>query len=446
MTDLLPPKGVIRDWVQLHRDLSEAPEEAHLGTAIATLSAGVAWKAPLEWAGGSQEPCTVSVILEGMSATAKKTTTANIARRLVGSATHDMDEELKTIHVHMVSHTSGRGILELVAAKNEEQAREWDTGAPPGHLIVWDEFGSMLGDPGQQRKGGDWQGQIRTTLLQVTNGWHGGSKTGALKLPASRVAVSVLGTMTRVELEQRVDTGILQDGFLGRFMLLPQASEPRYLPRPPTMTSEQVRAREEIEDWLKALATRRMAFGDPFQLLTPAACDRRDQWYLGRRFELEDACAEDPTDQVAYAMLAAFGRLQATQMKLAMLQAVAELSPRELVTQTPEITPEHLDWAERIVDLSMQEMGDLARSGKPALADLYREKVAAYLKREGNERGEVTRKQLMHNCTLGYLDAKSRWAICLDLETEGTLLIRYERRPGPGKPTTWISLVAENDD
>ena len=433
----LPPSGLLRAWVDTFEPMTEAPAEAQLATGIAIVSAGVGWKAPIRW-GTSSEPCTISSILEGGSAMGRKTTTMNGGRAIVHEATGDIPPEHRGLFAHMLGHTSDVGLLELVAPKDKEEAERWESTPPPGHVLNWDEMGGILGDPGVARKGGDWHGRTRTTMMSLANGRHGGIKTGAKKFPSARCAVAIVGTMTRVELEQRVDTGLLCDGFLGRFMLIPHNGRARLLSQPPAWTPAQVEAKQSIVQWVRMLSERREPFGDAFSLFTPAALEERKRWYIETTRRLDREADRDPTDATR-AAVEAFARLQTTQVKLAVCAAVSDMPTSKLATGTPIVTLEHAQWAQSVIDTSFQEVVELARGGGQNPEDEYRGHVVAYLA----TRGKVPRKELLHNCTFKQISAHRRWSIIRDLHEDGTLAVELEQTSG--RPRQVIAVTRDTD-
>lgn len=436
-SSLIPDHGILKIWCDLYEPKSEAPVEGHLGAAMALISAAIGWKAPLEFVRNS-EPCTINVILEGQSALGRKTTTANTAREVARRAVDPSIDDPGLI-VHTIGHTSDAGLLELVAPKDEAQARKWDTSAPPGHLLVWDEFGGMLGDPNQTRKGGDWQGRTRTTIMSLTNGWHAGSKTRSNPLNASRCSISILATMTREELEQRVSTGLLHDGFLGRFALIPMTQNGKILAIPPSFDPGELQAEKAIVEWVRRLAFRRDPWGDPFHLLTTAGREERIQWYTTRHDEFQQL-ADD--DDLAAARAAAYGRLQALAMKIATVHAVSQLDD-------PSTDPLHIDqpsvaYGQHIADLCLNEITNLATLSGPA-ADQYQEKVINYLARANG--ATITKRDLLRHVKYRHMDAAHRWRIVEDMHPDPVII---EKALTPGPQTLTLRLAgasyAQNGD
>lgn len=410
MSALVPEQGLLRSWVELYGPQSEAPDEAHLGTAIATVSALIGWKAHIRW-GENSEPITLNIILEGASASARKTTTAGSAASLARSLPKRADET-PTLAVESISHTSGRGLLELVAANDDEQAETWEDDPPPGHLFIWDEFGSILGRP-EDMKGSGWEGGIRSTVMLLTNGRHGGVQTGAAKRPGGRCAVSILATMTRYELEQRVTSGLLSDGFMGRFLLIPHNGRARLLPEPPAWTPLMLKQRASIQEWLTKLATSTVDLGNAFTMQTPEARQCRAEWYESWVLRLE-AGATNGDAEMGGAVLSAFARLQTLAMKMAVIAAVCEWDGKSNLKDV-RIERHQMEYAQRLAELALTEIVDLGEKGGATRKDEYGEKVLGYL---GRYPKPVMKHILMKNVRHCGLDWGTRWGIIKGLHPE----------------------------
>lgn len=417
---LVPPSGMLREYVDLYAPTGEAPEEAHLGAAIALVSAAVGWRAWIKWAENA-EPCTVNVVLEGRSATARKTTVANSAHAIARAAMTSLPDSMQRLRVRHLSHTSQRGLLEVVAAPDRDTAARWEDEPPPGNLLVWDEFGSVLGRPGDV-KGSDWLGQVRTTLMQLTGGRHGGLQLGGEKLPPGRCAVSILATMTRVELEQRVSTGLLRDGFLGRFVLVPHNGRRAWLAEPPPWSADMVRRKERIIEWLRSLAQLPGAFGHVFDRLTPEARDWRRGWYLDRGKQLEQR-ADDTGSESALATSEAFGRLQTTALKIALVAAVAEWEPAD-DPRSLWIGEEHVRYGAAFADYALDEIGKLAyEAGTPE--ERYAQKVLTWL----DGRGQVRTRDLAQSVRAPGLSTTQRRVVIDELVQNGDVEVAVKRMP-----------------
>jgi hypothetical protein len=419
VSGIVPESGALKAWVDLYSQTTEAPPEAHLGAALALTSAAVGWKAWIRWADFS-EPATINVILEGRSATARKTTVATTAKELANAATGDVDPAQRGLTCRAIDHTSGKGLIEIVAAQDDETAARWERIPPPGVLLFWDEFGSILGDPRDIRKGGDWLGRVRTTVMQLAGGRHGGVQTGGAKLAPGRCAVAILATMTRVELEERVDTGLLRDGFLGRFTLIPHDGRASYISAPPRWTCEMHEQRQALVGWLRDVAQYPSVYGDIFDLLTSEASQEREHWYHTTARRLDREAARVPTEE-NLAAVEAFGRLQSTALKIAMVAAVAERNTQAGLV----ITGQHVAYGQRVAEMCLGEVMDLARHGSGAVADRYSLRVVEYLRKHG----PTTRAVLMDSISHRTLDREKRWKAVQSLHPD-VVIIDEERTAG----------------
>lgn len=431
--NLVPTHGIIRQWVDLYGPKSEAPVEGHLGAAIALISAAIGHKLYVQWA-RNREPCTVNVILEGQSASGRKTTTANTARELANEAVDSSDDE-PGLRVSTIGHTSDRGLIELIAPQTDSEAARWEKTSPPGNLFVWDEFGPVLGDPGQNRKGSDWLGRTRKVLMDLTGGYQYGVKTGQVKLPASRCSVSILATVTREELEQRISMGLLKDGFMGRFALIPMNQNGKLLAFPPAWERRDMEAQEMIVRWLRGLVNRREPWGHLFDLFTDDAKTVRGEWYAAHKQRLVEGAGMD--EEELSARSSAFDRLQTLAAKLAGILAVSQLDnplDGELVINRSAAV-----YGQRMVDMMLAEVMDLASMSGP-IADQYGPRVERFLAKQPDEVAD--RRALMRFVKISGMTANQRWAVIEGaMYQEGRVHIWMEKTDG--RPRTMVKLMAD---
>lgn len=432
--DLMPKAGWVRRYCDLYTPLSEAPAEAHLATSLAVLSAAIGWRAYIRW-GESAEPCNLFVMLEGGSATAKKTTTTRTGSALVRHAMSAMpDGQDPPLMVRSVSHTSRRGLLELVGTADEAKARGWEVSPPPGVLLDWDEFGAILGRPGDV-KGSDYLGQIRATLMELYGGRHGGIQTGELKFRPARCAVSVLATMTRQELEQRVSTGLLRDGFMGRFVMIPHPGRKVYLSEPPAWTSRDAQERDALAAFLRRVASSSHELGSIFGRMTEDARECRREWYERRMRELDRAA--DEGGEAEQAMADVMGRLQTTAAKVSGVLAVASMAEDEDLSMV-RVEAADVQAGIAFAEHALAEVSSLAVSGGGMPSDRYAVRVLDWLRRNGA--GPVPRKVLLDTVKADGLDAKRRWEVVEGLHADGRVEIR--REDTGGRPRLVVELLA----
>lgn len=438
-TKLIPEKGWLHEYVDLYTPLSEAPAEAHLATALAVMSAALGWRAYIRW-GESSEPCTLFIMLEGGSATAKKTTTARTGASLVRHALKLMEEQREIgdrppLQVRSISHTSRRGLLELVGTDDSELAQAWEHGYPPGILLDWDEFGTVLGRPGEV-KGSGQMGDIRAGLMEMYGGRHGGIQIGALKLKPSRCAVAILATMTRKELEQRLSSGLLRDGFMGRFVMVPHPGRQRYLAIPPPWKSEDSARRDRLAQFIGRVCVSKQEMGDVFRRMSPPALEMRREWYNAtmRRLDME---AENGGDSAA-AQLDAMGRLQTTAMKVAAVAAVCEMEADEDLG-TVLIESRHVEYGIAMAEHALTEVNSLADESGHEL-DRYGKKVLAYLGTL-NGHGPINRSMLLDKVRGDGLDRETCWRVVESLHRDG--LVWVQVKATGGRPSQTVELIGK---
>lgn len=425
---LMPADGWLADYVRALTPLTEAPPTTHLATGMALLSAAIGWRAWLDW-GGSREPCTLYVVLEGASARAKKTTAMRMARRIGKSAMDDVSDE-PPMRFAAVSHISKVGLLELIAPKDEDQAKEWEEGLPPATVLEFDEFGWVLGKPGET-KGAEWVGAMRATLMEAVSGYQGGAKSGTRQVPASRCAVALIATMTREELEQRVTTGLLRDGFMGRFILVPGSKERRYLPRPPHMTAHDVLVRDQLAMRLRRVFASQAILGDVFSRLTDDGAKLRDAWYRVRMDELDTAA--DTGGELEVTLAEVMGRLQSVAMKVAAVSAVSRMPEGDDLAEL-RVDKTDVEFGIRYAEWALAEVASLASNGGQTERDRYGERVLEYLAKQTEP---IRRRQLMDALRHHSLSSEQRWQIVVDLYQQAALHMEV-RKPARGPETEWV--------
>lgn len=418
-TSLIPEHGFLRDWADLYTPKGEAPEAAHLGTALAVASATVGWRGWISW-GELSEPLTMMVVLEGKSAVARKTTTASAAWKVASLATDGFDAP--GLIVRNMAHTSDRGVYEAIGTTDDLVASAWERNPPPGHLWVWDEIGALFGRP-DDVKGGDWLGRIRAALMTLTAGRHGGIQTGTTRIVPSRCAVTLLGTMTRAELEARMSLMLVQDGFLGRMVLIPIGPRRTYLSRPPAWTQEDMDRRDRLVDWVRSIAGSQDCWGEAFMHHDKNALALRDTWYeeRSRQFDKE----AEGGDEVAVARATAFGRLQATAVKMASLAALSEKEPDEPIAQV-KVRQSHVEWGIMLAEHTLKELAALVREGQGVTADRYARKVLDYI----GAAGESTRKKLLDRVRMDGMSRDARWRVVEGLAQDGSVEIEVVQTGG----------------
>lgn len=416
---LIPEHGFLRDWTDLYTPKGEAPMEAHLGTALAVASATIGWRGWISW-GELREPMSMMIVLEGRSAVARKTTTASAAWRVAGLATDG--DAAPGLLVRNMAHTSDRGVYEAVGTSDEVTARAWEKNPPPGHLWVWDEIGALFGRP-DDVKGADWLGRIRAALMTMTAGRHGGIQTGTARIIPSRCSVTLLGTMTRAELEARMSLMLVQDGFLGRMVLIPIGPRRAYLSRPPAWDQADIARRDSLVKWVRSIAGSLDCWGEAFEHHDKHALDLRDTWYTERSTEFDKQA--EGGDEIGVARATAFARLQATAVKMASIAALCEKEPDQPISQV-RVSQRHVEWGILLAEHTLRELTALVREGQGVSADRYARKVIDYVQAAG----EASRKKLLDRVRMDGMSRESRWKVVEGLAQDGSVEIEVVQTGG----------------
>ena len=417
---LMPKRGFIRDWVDLYTPLGESPPEAHLGTALAVASAAVGWRMWMSW-GELNEPVTLTVVLEGQSAVARKTTTSAAADRIVRLACAGI-EDAPGLSVRKLGHTSDRGIMEMVGTTDQMVRDKWEKEPPPGHLWVWDEIGGILGNPGEQ-KGEGWMGRLRAMLMTMTAGSHGGIQTGSATILPSRCSVSILGTMTRAEITQRMSMGLIEDGFLGRIVLCPVGDRHQYLALPVLPDSAQLRKRDELVKWVRYIAGSKDCIGPLNLVIDDRGRQLRTEWYESRARELDKAGKIG--GDVASGRVTLFGRLQALALKVAAVGGAANLEPGQPFSECV-VGEDEVAWGIGFAEFVLGEFTELMESGMGTPSDRYARRVLEHLARAGT----LSRKELQEEVKADGLSRSTRWQVIEGMHEDGSLVIEKEQTGG----------------
>ena len=359
MTSLIPEEGLIADWVALYADITEAPPEAFLAVAATTISACIGWHMWTAF-GDKHEPCNVSMILVGSSGAAKKSTLLGSAAKMMEIAY--MGDPEPSLRVRRQGHASSRGIIEALAPREESDRDLWQHEPPPRHVWAWDEIGKLM------KNDGSWKDETRGVLLSSLEGYQPGAMTGKKKgsdpaLP-SRCSLSIIGTMTRTELEEKSRETVLTDGFLGRFLLVDVAVTGKSIAFPPERSTEMAVGQAQIARALRAICERppKGCITDAF---STAAKIERIRWYSswGERIR----ALEVVNEIIGGAVRNHFARLQATCARIAMVLAVS--GGREKISLEDELL------AQEMVGRSLDTIAALAAVASVSEQDVFAQRL-----------------------------------------------------------------------
>jgi hypothetical protein len=370
---VMPEHGFLARFVKLLGGANtEAPDATVLMSGLVLLSAMIGWRARVEW-GENPEPLSLYLVVHATSGgrkTASTRSAGNIFREGAG----------ERVFVHDVNHISDRGLLELVDIGEEPEDVVERMGwlaaqeMPPGHALVFDEFGQTL--IGQ---GNDWRAALMSKLLEVYNGYHSGIQTGGKKIKPGRCSVSLLATITTEELRRAVNAGHARGGLLGRLLFVPQSARKPPLAIPPKKGKAYLDLRKEVVDWIAKLATWHGCIGNVYDCMTRDATALYVAWYE----HLYDETAGDPL------MEPLFKRNAVTVVKLATLLAISDTKDPSTLDSLAVHT-EHVENAIALVEGSISAAVRLLETETEAQSDVWLDRLHDWMREEAPD-GEWVR-------------------------------------------------------
>jgi hypothetical protein len=432
---IIPPSGWIRDFVDTYAPFVEAPREALAGMAYTTLSAAVGWRSWLQWA-DSKEPLTLFTVLRGESASAHKTTVLRIgtgiardANKIYRELAGCTDEDPDLIKIVSGGHTSQAGLLDKLAPQSPEEATRWDVDNPPGILVEWDELGDLVVD----RNGYSFLQETRQMLLRLYGGFQPGSQTRSNPVPASRCAVSLIGTITSDEWEERLSAGAVTGGMMGRLFAIPTGEPPEWHPRPRQVPRQQ---RNDLVDWLAQLGAL------PYPTWGPVAFDDDaaeywDAWYRTHKNEIRALNRDDPV--LAKARGTIFNRYQAIAQKFGGLQAISMCNPADRYKQpSPIIDASIIEAACAYTDMALEQTSRIAVEVMEAPDERFTRRVVETLKKAG---GPMYVSDLQRRVRVRGIDAPKIHTYLNLMERIGTVKLDQETRNTPTGERTRLRVA-----
>jgi len=405
---LIPKSGWIRDFVSAYAPYVEAPEEALAGMAYTLIATATGWRSYLQWA-DSREPLTLFTVLVGGSASAHKTTVLKIGggiakdantmcREIVGAGPDDPD----FIKVITGGHTSQAGLLREISPPDAETAEKWGRENPPGMLLEWDELKDLVVDKGAG--GYSFLSDTRQMLLRLYGGWSPGSSTLANPFPASRVAVSMVGTITSDDWTEKLSPDAVTGGMMGRLFAIPTGKSPKHHPRPSQVNAVE---RNRLVDWLAAYGALPHATFGAFQF-TPEAGEFWDTWYVSHKEEIDRMEGSDPVLAAARGTL--FNRYQAITQKFAGIQGISQWSGDPTEVPTPTADLQTIQSACAYADLALNQASQVAADILESADERFQRRLTSVLL----ESGPVAIADLQRKVRIRGIDS-SKWHRNLDL-------------------------------
>lgn len=433
---IVPPQGWIRDFVDTYAPFVEAPREALAGMAYTVLSAAVGWRAWLQWA-DSKEPLTLFTTLVGESASAHKTTVLRIGTGIARDANHIYrelagctDEDPDLVKIVSGGHTSQAGLLDKLAPQSPEEAARWDTDNPPGILVEWDELGDLVVD----RTGYSFLQETRQMLLRLYGGFQPGSQTRSNPVPASRCSVSLIGTITSDEWQERLSAGAVTGGMMGRMFAIPTGEPPEWHPRPPMVPRQQ---RNDLVDWLAQLGALPFPTWGPVTFDTQAAA-YWDAWYRSHKDNIRKLNRDDPV--LAKARGTIFNRYQAIATKFGGLQAISMHDPSDRhFSPTPILTESIIEAACAYTDMALEQTSRIAVEVLENPDERFARKVTELLGRAESKTMYVS--DLMRRVRIRGVDAAKTHTYLNLMERVGTVRLDQETRNTPTGERTRLRVA-----
>ena len=341
---MIPAAGFLNTWCEELGHVGEHDAEAHLVTGIAVVSALAAPKLRITF-GKSVEFCHVWQLIVGQSALGAKTSTLQSARAAVERARIGSPPLVRgigdAVRFDYLTRATDAGIVELLGAPTEEQAREWSDTWPPSWLLAWNEVSTLF-----TKDAARWEESSRRVLLSVYDGYVG-SHTKATKAHATRCSVTMVGNIPPHVLQGSASELMFSSGFAGRWLVMP--TPPLTKPMP-FSTNGGVNWRpieEGVDQLCRVVAATKQPVEHVINLWSDQAKEVYASWY-DRLWHQHNRA----NDQAAHRAAEIWGRARTTAQKLATLAALARSC--DFIDDLTQLRIGELDvqWALELVDRS----------------------------------------------------------------------------------------------
>jgi hypothetical protein len=341
---VIPAAGFLDTWCEQLGHVGEHDPEAHLVTGIAVVSAIAAPKLRITF-GKSVEFCHVWQLIVGQSALGAKTSTLQSARAAIERARYGKPPEVRgmgdAVRFDYLTRATDAGIVELLGAPTEEQAKEWSDTWPPSWLLAWNEVSTLF-----TKDAARWEESSRRVLLSVYDGYVG-SHTKATKAHATRCSVTMVGNIPPHVLQGSASELMFSSGFAGRWLVMP--TPPLTKPMP-FSTNGGVRwepIEHSVDNLCRVVAATKQPIEHVINLWSDGAKATYTEWY--ERLWAQHNAAND---QAAHRAAEIWGRARTTAQKLATLAALARSA--DFIDDLTQLRVGELDveWALALVDRS----------------------------------------------------------------------------------------------
>lgn len=361
------PDGFLSRWCATLSEDSESPPGAFLPTGLALLSAIAGPRLVMRWSVTHQERMNLWVLNVGMSALARKTSGLSGLKEAVRWLSDD--DLIRTVSFARLSDAGLVSALDVVTGDTDKaamDAEEFPTGPKsktkvehaPVHRVVPLSWIATFNEvsPIWQEEGAGWAMDAQRVLLAIYDGQLS-SSTKATQVPTQDCFVTAIGNIPPGVLKEKTTLGMLSSGFVGRWLVIPTPAPTEIVSFPMPNGSDPLKRLHGEVDHLYSLARRGRRY-EVNELWTPDARLHREEWYANHTSSHRVGSPDDP---FAVAAAELFGRLQATQIKVATLLAVGRMGHQISDLSELRVNVDDSDWASQTIDASISYVTDLLR-------------------------------------------------------------------------------------
>jgi hypothetical protein len=386
---VIPSSGFLRTWCDRLGNVGEAAPEAHLVTGLGVVSAMAAPKLRITF-GKSVEFCHVWQLIVGQSALGAKTSTlqssrAAIERARAGDPFRGIEGLGDEVRFDYLTRATDAGIVELLGAPTEEQAKEW-ADMPPSWLLAWNEVSTLF-----TKDAARWEESSRRVLLSVYDGYVG-SHTKATKAHATRCSVTMIGNIPPHVLGGAVSELMFSSGFAGRWLVMETPPLARAVPFPAPASAFGWDAIEaQVDELTRVVRSTVNPVEHVLDCMDPQAAAAYCDWY-DRNWHRHNSASDESGHRAAEV----WGRARTTAQKVAALGALARTCEGLRDLHDLRIEEEDVAWALGLVDRSLSYWDPLIEESNTA-ADPDVEALLRFARKVGADDADtgVTLRQFM---------------------------------------------------
>lgn len=411
--------GLIGEIATTGSETTEANPFAIAANTMAYLGCAVG-RGPYMPIGDTKHHTRINTLHIGRSGEGRKGDAVSLVKR-IARRIEELDEHASP-QIHDGGLSSREGLVFMIHDGYREGKEEVPAIEDKRLLVIESEFVNTLQ---QAKRHGN------TLSAGVRDLWDGQSLRPATKtnrLWASNPHVCLAAAITPSELVASLASKDMTNGFMNRFMPI-VAERPKMLPFPKATPQEEVdRLAGRVLEVLEFCNAKRWVETDVMRVELSDDADRR--WrtlYLG---ELNDRRHGERIN-------ALIERRAPMLLRMAMLFALCDL------TTTVEV--HHLNAALAWIRYSVESVKFVFASGADEMEVEETNETATKIVGFLTARGCVTRWQITSDCFKGHAN-KARIDAALDelLTTTPPRIEVYENRTGPGRPTKFYRLTANN--